>query len=120
MVESPSFVRVKPKPAFTLEPLVRIFRSAGGGIVALVAGPKRAGRAAAFETILGSALLGLVLALALHVVAAKPAAPASTTRLDAIEIGLWIGAAFGTALHLLHMALEEHAADKNRRDFGDN
>jgi hypothetical protein len=118
-------------PARTSGTIAGVFQGCGAIVVAVVVGPKRAGKAVGFETIFGAAILGAVTALVLQAggllvyealvhfgdyhTAWRP-----MNTLDVVEIGAGIGAGVGTALHLLGLALEEHAKEEKRKGFGDN
>ncbi len=106
-----------PLPILTA--ILRAFRKIGATVVALVAGRRRAGAAADFETIVGAAILGAAAAVVIRVILRVGGAP-RLAAFDALEIGAGIGAALGTALHLLNLALEDHAKEKQRNRFGDN
>jgi hypothetical protein len=96
--------------------IVGVFQGLGALVVGFLAGPKRAGRAAGIETILGASLTGAgaaVLVWLVHVGRAM-------NLLDGVEVGLGIGAGLGTALHLFTLAVEDHAKAKKRTRFGDN
>ncbi|HTX38027.1 MAG TPA: hypothetical protein VME43_23520 [Bryobacteraceae bacterium] len=110
-------------PVRILTAILRTFRKIGATVVALAAGRRRAGAVADFETILGATMLGAAAAVFLCIILRVGGAlhiSAVGALENALEIGAGIGAALGTALHLLNLALEDHAKEKKRSRFGDN
>jgi hypothetical protein len=111
----PPFAPSAGRAAQILEGILRAIGGVGTSVLALVAGRKRARTVVAVDAILGAAISGGALALGAWLVGWRRVHPA-----DAVEVGAGIGACVGTVLHLLNMALEDHAKEKTRRWFGDN
>jgi hypothetical protein len=96
--------------------------------VGLVMGRRRAERAAAIETILGTAILGVAVAFVLasgilgYRESTHPAGGNTGWLVfrDAVELGAGIGACLGAVLHLLELAIEERAKARKKETYGDN
>ena len=116
MIESEPALQRHGRPARSV---VGVFQIWGALMVALVAGSRRAGKAIAFETVLGSSGVGALGALLVST-ARNLLGRQHTSVLDALEIGAGMGACLGAGLYLFTLALEDRAKARKRSRFGDN